>query len=469
MNGRLAAQTLSPNLDTSVYQCKTDAYTVATVNIVNKNWTPVQARIAVTTLLNSPANTEYVEYDVEIPGKGHLERTGVSISTTEFLTVRVNDNNCNVVVWGSEVGESVNGSTLSTPSIPTNTVSETAYGSYNNTVQLFSDIITDDTPVEVVSGTVPTGMSVSNRGLLTGTASDGFSATPITYTFTCSLGAPVNEYKTVELDLFWPDGTSSGEAAPNAKYIVDNHGTTTDGTYWIDLPNSGPTQVYCRMDTAYNGGGWMLAGKGTRNNSDWEYASSWWEDNLTHNASATQNNNDGSAKGAVFNEYLASDIAAVFPDVGSGGTWGNQGIGWTWHFNDWWQDQVPPKSATGTTGWLPEPQTLNAFFKKGVTITKYADDYSGWNGWSGGPHSDSTAYHWHGFNFASGWDGQESQNTRAKVRWGYAWNNEDEVNSNDVFGGIGMAYPGYSAGDAIFCCQGYTGVNRDMRFEMYVR
>ena len=68
-----------------------------------------------------------------------------------------------------------------------------------------------------------------------------------------------------------------------------------------------------------------------------------------------------------------------------------------------------------------------------------------------------------------------------KARWGFGWNENGEglypannvqyVGTNDVTGGIGLAYTGfnYSAGDVIACCADFTGVNRSMRVEIYVR
>jgi hypothetical protein len=56
-----------------------------------------------------------------------------------------------------------------------------------------------------------------------------------------------------------------------------------------------------------------------------------------------------------------------------------------------------------------------------------------------------------------------------EVRWGFAWNNETDWGSNDVRGGIGLAYNGYSAGDIIGCCQNQSGINRTARVEIYVR
>jgi len=53
------------------------------------------------------------------------------------------------------------------------------------------------------------------------------------------------------------DGSSSAAAANNANDLLDL-GINTSGVYWINLPGSGPTQVYCEM--TIDGGGWMMLG-----------------------------------------------------------------------------------------------------------------------------------------------------------------------------------------------------------------
>ena len=72
-------------------------------------------------------------------------------------------------------------------------------------------------------------------------------------------------------------------------------------------------------------------------------------------------------------------------------------------------------------------------------------------------------FSFYGFNY-SGY-------TNGKVRWGFAWNNEANQQSNDVSGGIGMHtnFGYYSAGDKKRCCQTSTGINRKARVEIYNR
>jgi hypothetical protein len=102
MNGRLAVADLSAGTSTAVYQCPTD-YAVATVTLVNRAYTPTQVRIAVGSN-QTPNPEDYIEYDTEIPGKGHLERTGVSVQAGNYVVVESSAGDVNCVIWGTEVG-----------------------------------------------------------------------------------------------------------------------------------------------------------------------------------------------------------------------------------------------------------------------------------------------------------------------------------------------------------------------------
>lgn len=70
-----------------------------------------------------------------------------------------------------------------------------------------------------------------------------------------------SDYDTLQIDAGtkWNsigvrDGSSYYNSASSAQAIKDLTGTTTNGTYWIDVAGT-PTQIYCDMNT--NGGGWM--------------------------------------------------------------------------------------------------------------------------------------------------------------------------------------------------------------------
>ena len=247
------------------------------------------------------------------------------------------------------------------------------------------------------------------------------------------------------------DGSSAQAAGDSAAAIKAITGTNTDGVYWINLPTVGPTEVFCLMDSAWNGGGWMMAMKATRGTT-FSYTSTHWTSITTLNTTSV-NRTDADAKFHTMNYFSAKDFLAVFPDIGAGGSIAGRGA-WTWLQNDF-------NSGARTT-------TINFFNTAAQTRISGGKEFSGWGS---GVFSSQSGTQWYGFNF--------SQYTNARVRWGFAWNNEvNDLNSNDVSGGIGMggsniggqsANFSYSAGDYIGCCNDTTGINRTARVEMFVR
>jgi hypothetical protein len=271
------------------------------------------------------------------------------------------------------------------------------------------------------------------------------------------------------------DGSSSLRAASSAQAIKTLTGTNTDGVYWIDLPTVGPTQVYCIMDSSWNGGGWMMAMKATRGTT-FNYSANYWSTTNTLNPTdLTRNNAD--AKYHVFNYFSALDIMAAWPDIGAGGSIPSVGM-WTWlenNFNN--STRITPVSFFGNeTGTYT---TANPGGKYGGFFKGLAKSFAGW---ASGVFSSQNAINFYGFNF---YPYSAIYNTLAKVRWGFAWNENGEGNysspatlasgaapgSNDVSGGIGMdtSFGSHSAGDIINCCADNQGINRSARVEIYVR
>lgn len=248
----------------------------------------------------------------------------------------------------------------------------------------------------------------------------------------------------------WPgalaDGSTAAQAAVSAAAIKAAYPSKTDGVYWIDLPTVGPTQIYCIMNSAVDGGGWMMALKATRGTT-FSYSSSYWTTTNTLNPSAT-NRSDGDAKFDTFNYFPATDMLAIWPDLSNGGDITGLTTGTIWKENNF---------NTGSTS------TLRNWFNS-VAGNNRAPTSGRIRGaqWSGGSQFTSQGgnqfYGWN-FNANAGW----------AVRWGFAWNNETDWFSNDAGGGIGMAAGSYSAGDLISCCQDVTGFNRTARVEIYVR
>jgi hypothetical protein len=258
------------------------------------------------------------------------------------------------------------------------------------------------------------------------------------------------------------DGSTAAKAAPNAKYIQTAFNNFTDGTYWINLPFVGPTQVFCLLSNAVDGGGWMMAMKATTGTT-FSYSSSHWTTVTTLNTAQT-NRNNGDAKFDTMNYFYAKDIMALWPDIpwnyagsttgGSVNTNGSYG-NWCWLQNNF-------NNGIRST-------TINFFNSAPKFFYGDANNFAG----KGLAFSSQVDVRFYGFNYTGG--------SGSNVRWGFGWNENGgglypngNEGSNDVSGGIGMSGVfttgiNYSAGDQISCCQNVTGINRSARVEIYIR
>jgi len=253
------------------------------------------------------------------------------------------------------------------------------------------------------------------------------------------------------------DGTTAAKAAPNAKYIQTAFSNYTDGVYWINLPYVGPTQLYCLLNSAVDGGGWMMMMKATRGTT-FPYSSSYWTAINTLNPANT-NRNDGDAKFDAMNYYYAKDIMALWPDIpwnyGSSTTGGSVNTSGSYNVWCWLQNNF-------NNGIRITP--INFFTSASNLFFGDASNFAG----KGTAFSSQVDVRFYGFNYAG--------NATGANRWGFGWNenggglypNGDQA-SNDVYTGIGMAAGSYSAGDYISCCQNILGINRTARVEIYIR
>lgn len=79
------------------------------------------------------------------------------------------------------------------------------------------------------------------------------------------------------------DGSTKGKAAVSASAIKTLTGTNTDGVYWIQpSPGAPAQQVYCIMDSTWDGGGWMIV---AHNNALNTLSSALYQPRLTSNTS----------------------------------------------------------------------------------------------------------------------------------------------------------------------------------------
>jgi len=245
-----------------------------------------------------------------------------------------------------------------------------------------------------------------------------------------------------------PDGLTVASAATSAKAIKDAYPNSPDGVYYIILPTVGVQAVYCLMDSKYDGGGWMMAMKATRGNT-FSYDANYWYTANTLNPAQT-NQNDGDAKFDVMNYYGTTDMLALWPDIPNvGGESGSIDNLTTW---SWLEKNISGAPFTLINKFALAPTQQAIYTSTNGTMT-----FTG----NGTPFSNQLGFTFYGFNYKT--------YAEKSVRWGFAWNNETNQDSNDVTGGIGLKYGAYSAGDNLNCCEYYRGIYRSARVEMYVR
>ena len=166
---------------------------------------------------------------------------------------------------------------------------------------------------------------------VTVTGLDGKTATTGTFTITCT------GYR----------GSSASQPAANALETLADYPGAPDGLYWITCAGVA-TQIYCVMNSLYNGGGWMLLMKATRGTT-FNFNSTYFTNNTTTlNPTDLSLTNDADAKYASFNSVSVKDVMAWWPDVGyTGGTIPSTPY-WTWHINNWYSANFPSMTGNST-------------------------------------------------------------------------------------------------------------------------
>ncbi len=257
------------------------------------------------------------------------------------------------------------------------------------------------------------------------------------------------------------DGKTAATSGTSAVQIKTNFPNSQDGTYWINLPTVGPTQIYCIMNTIVDGGGWMMIMKTKKDLTTFQYGSSYWTVKNTLNE-ADLNRNENDAKFNSMNYFLAKDMLAIWPDIES--TFKNSTTGgsinlktsynnWSWLQNDFNNgNRIAPVDFWNTIS-NKFIMDANLFAGKGTAF------------------SSQTDVRFYGYNY--------NRVAGARVRWGFAWNENGGglypngiEGTNDVTGGIGLdaTFNNFSAGDGNnLCCYNGLGINRSARVEIYVR
>ena len=194
MTGVLSTINLLNGPAQAIYVNDNNSPAVVNINICNRNSSTVAiVRIAVSSA-QTPLTSEWIEYDVAIPAKSSLERTGVWVDSLQYIVVRSNAPNVNAVIYGITKGDSITAPSLAIPSL--GTITWTTAASLGNTL-LSSGFTTSLLAIDSNDGTVsyslavgsslPTGLTLSTAGVIQGTPSVAGS-----YSFTITASNGVN-------------------------------------------------------------------------------------------------------------------------------------------------------------------------------------------------------------------------------------------------------------------------------------
>jgi glucose-6-phosphate dehydrogenase assembly protein OpcA len=93
------------NTDTTLYTVPANTSTVvSTITICNQLPTTANFRIAVRPAGESISSKHYINYDTQVPGNDQIALTiGMSLATTDVVTVYANTANVSFNIFGSEI------------------------------------------------------------------------------------------------------------------------------------------------------------------------------------------------------------------------------------------------------------------------------------------------------------------------------------------------------------------------------
>ena len=99
--GRLGIADLAGGVNTSLYTVPVNTFSIVSLNMCNRGHTALSVRVAVCSTA-TPADAEWIEYDVELLSKGVLERTGIAMAAGQILVVYASAVSVSAVCFGIE-------------------------------------------------------------------------------------------------------------------------------------------------------------------------------------------------------------------------------------------------------------------------------------------------------------------------------------------------------------------------------
>jgi hypothetical protein len=99
MSGKFGSVSLAATTNTTVATFTTDAS--ISINITNRTATAIKIRLAIGANA-TPVDADWINYDLEIPANGILERTGQAVSSGEMVVAYASAEGISVRVHGFE-------------------------------------------------------------------------------------------------------------------------------------------------------------------------------------------------------------------------------------------------------------------------------------------------------------------------------------------------------------------------------
>ena len=100
-SGILGQAAPSAATNTTVYTVPSAKLATFIVSICNRGSTLANVRVAISAT-GTPSNSEYIEYDTEVPANSVFERTGLVAQATKNLVVYADSASLSVSVYGYE-------------------------------------------------------------------------------------------------------------------------------------------------------------------------------------------------------------------------------------------------------------------------------------------------------------------------------------------------------------------------------
>lgn len=105
MNGKLAAVSLtSADTATSVYRCRHTVASMVSIAVCNRSTAEAEITISIGSTANTIDIGSVIEFKTDLLAKNVLERTGVAVSSGEYITIESTQADVSVVVMGTEMG-----------------------------------------------------------------------------------------------------------------------------------------------------------------------------------------------------------------------------------------------------------------------------------------------------------------------------------------------------------------------------